>query len=127
MEVEAASNGAAETWRSRITSQRNSGLSIRGWSKQNDCHEHSFYWWRTRLGLSPRAASRAQQRDAFKPSDAIKPLKFAQIVVDHPAAADPVVPEPIRLRLCGGRELLLPAGMPVTQLAQLIRTIEGIA
>lgn len=122
MEVAAASNGSAETWRSRITSQRTSGLSIRGWCKQNGCHEHSFYWWRTRLGLSPRsAAAKSPQRNA------VGPLKFAQVVVDHPTAAHPVVPQPMRLRLCGGRELLLPASMPLAQIAQLVRAIEGAA
>jgi hypothetical protein len=31
------------------------------------------------------------------------------------------------LRLRGGRELVLPASMPVTRLAELVRAIEGAA
>ena len=35
--------------------------------------------------------------------------------------------EPIRLRLGGQRELTLPMSMPVTDVAALVRAIEGIS
>jgi hypothetical protein len=41
--------------------------------------------------------------------------------------AAPVVAEPMRLTLAGGRELALPASMPVEQVAHLLRAIEGAA
>jgi len=49
------------------------------------------------------------------------PLAFAQVVV-HPSTA-----EPLRLRLAGERELILPASMPLEQVAKLVHAIEGTA
>jgi hypothetical protein len=112
--MEATSNGTADAWRERIASQQASGQSIRAWCGENNHHEHAFYWWRSRLGLSPRSAARRQQR---RP---VRSLKFAEVVVAHAGA------EPMRLRLSNGRELVLPASMPVAQLAQLVRAIEGM-
>ncbi|HEY1683248.1 MAG TPA: hypothetical protein VGG19_00675 [Tepidisphaeraceae bacterium] len=109
--MEATVNGTAEAWRQRIAMQRSSGQSIRAWCRQNNLHEHAFYWWRSRLGLSPKLPARRQRR-------ASKPIRFAEVVVGRP------VTEPMRLCLGGGRELLLPASMPVDQVAQLISALE---
>jgi hypothetical protein len=108
-------NGTAQAWRERIALQQASGQSIRAWCRQNNHHEHAYYWWRSRLGLSPRSASKRPQRGP------IKRLKFAEVVVDRASA------EPLCLRLSGGRELVLPASMPVAQVVQLVRAIEGAA
>jgi hypothetical protein len=101
--------GLADTWRQRITAQQTAGLPIRAWCKQNRCHEHAFYWWRARLGLSPRPAVK---RRPF-------PAQFAEAVMD----SAPVVSRTMTLRLRGGQEL----AMPITQLAELVRAIEGMA
>jgi hypothetical protein len=108
--MEATSNGTAQAWRERITSQKASGQSIRGWCRDNGQHEHAFYWWRARLGLSPRSARKRRL---------VKPVRFAEVVVNHV--------EPVCLRLAGGRELVLPASMGVEQVAKLVRAIEGVA
>jgi hypothetical protein len=112
--MEATSNGTAEAWRERITSQQASGRSIRAWCRENNQHEHAFYWWRSRLGLSPKSAGERQGRRVGE-------FKFAEVVVARS------VGEPICLRLGGGRELILPRSMPVAELAQLVRAIEGMA
>jgi hypothetical protein len=109
----AAKNTTAENWRERIVAQQSSGQPIRAWCRQIRCHEHSFYWWRARLGLSPVVTKR---RARFA-----KPITFAKLVVE-PTVGDA---EPIRLSLAGGRELTLPASMPIEQVALLIRAIEG--
>ena len=111
--MEATANGTAEAWRERIAAQRASGQSIRAWCREHNHQEHCFYWWRARLGLSPKSATKRQQRRAARP------IQFAEVVVNHH--------EPIRLRLAGGRELHLPASMPVEHIAKLIRSIEGEA
>ena len=112
--MEAVVNGTAEAWRQRVVAQQASGKTIRAWCRESNCHEHAFYWWRARLGLSP-ASPRSRRR-------AVKPVRFVEVVVDKPAAA-----EPIRLRLGGGRELVLPVAMPMTDVAALVRMIEGVA
>ena len=109
----ATGNGKHEAWRRRIAAQRASGRSIRAWCRENRLHEHTFYWWRSRLGLAPGAAS---QRNPWRHAE---PISFAEVLVD-PAAA-----EPFLLRLTGGRELVLPASTPVSQLAALIRALEA--
>jgi len=110
-------NTTAQTWRKRIVAQQTSGQPIRAWCRENGCHEHSFYWWRARLGLSPVAAK--HRRRPRVPT----PIAFAKLVVEPPMTAA----EPIRLSLAGGRELKLPSSMPVEQIAMLVRAIEGVA
>ena len=110
--MEAAVNGTADAWRERIAAHGDSGQSIRAWCRENNCHEHSFYWWRSRLGLSPQSVTKRPRRPA-------RAIKFAEVVVDR-AASESVCP-----RLNGGRELVLPASMPVEQLAKLIHAVEA--
>ena len=107
--MEAVSNGTADAWRERVLAQEGSGQSIRAWCRDNNHHEHAFYWWRARLGLSPRKQLRGRE----------KPIKFAEVVVNHAAV------EPMCLRLAGGRELILPASMPVERVVALIRALEA--
>lgn len=109
--MEAKANGSAAAWRERIGAQRDSGQSIRAWCRDHKCHEHAFYWWRARLGLSP-----ARQRKGFAAK--ARPVRFAEVVVNR--STD----ETMSLRLAGGRELALPASMPVQQVAALIRALE---
>jgi hypothetical protein len=107
--MEAKINGKADAWRKHIKTQQTSGQSVRAWCRQSDCAEHAFYWWRAKLGLSP-----SKRR-------AGKPLAFAQVVLQRPAA------EPLRLRLAGARELIFPATMPLEQVAKLLRLLEVTA
>lgn len=109
-------NATAHVWRERIVAQQAGGQSIRAWCRENGCHEHSFYWWRARLGLSPVAGKRR-----WRPRS-VKPIGFAGFVVEPPVTSSA---DPIRLSLLGGRELSLPALMPVEQIARLVRAIEG--
>jgi hypothetical protein len=114
--MEVAGRDKAELWRNRIDAQRASGQSVRVWCQANDAREHSFYWWRARLGLSP-ARRRSRRRS--------KPIAFAQVVVDAAATKLTPVAEALRLRLAGERELILPGSMPLEQVARLIHAIEG--
>lgn len=107
---------AADVWRERIEAHRASGLSVRAWCKANDVHEHGFYWWRSRLGLSP--ASGRRRRGAK-----VDAVSFAEVVVAPVTASTGA--EPIRLRLAGERELILPASMTVERIAALVRAIEA--
>jgi hypothetical protein len=84
--------------------------------KGNGCHEHAFYWWRSKLGLSPRCGNGGRRRR--QPNA----LRFAEVVIDPRPAAEAIV-----LRLGGGRELVLPASMPAESVAKLVRSIEGAA
>jgi hypothetical protein len=123
--MEKAVNATAEVWRERITSQQAGGQSIRALCKENGWHEHAFYWWRSRLGLSPVSMIRRGRRPKM-------PAGFAEVVVDRPVAAvsgvelrTPSTVEPIRLCLLGGRELVLPASMSDQRVAALVCLIEG--
>jgi hypothetical protein len=107
-----AKTDLADVWRQRITAQQLAGESIRDWCKANGCHEHAFYWWRSRLGLSPVSGSKRRRR--------VMQPKFAEVVVDSTPRANQVM----TLRLRSGAELTLPA-MPVPQIAELVHAIEG--
>jgi hypothetical protein len=105
----------AGIWRRRIAAQRaegSGGRSIREWCRENSLPEYQFYWWRNRLGLSPASLS-ASRRNT--------PMRFAEVVLSAGGEA-------IRLRLdggAGGRELILPASMPMARLAELVRELEA--
>lgn len=113
---------AAVVWRERIERQQCSGESIKAWCLANGYQQHSFYSWRTRLGLSPRP-SRVRRR---KP----RPV-LTEVMIGGPRGSDVGEPptaslvESIRLRLPGGRELVLPMSMSDERLATLIGLIEG--
>jgi hypothetical protein len=106
-----AKQKTAQVWRERVLAQQAAGQSVRGWCKTHGRHEHAFYWWRAKLGLSP----------ALRMRRAAKPVRFAELVVDKPAV------DAIRLRLGSGRELVLPATLAMTEIASLVRAIEGAA
>jgi hypothetical protein len=103
----------SDVWRERIAAQRASGQSIRAWCRDNGCREHSFYFWRVRLDLSPAGAKRRRRSP-------LKSIAFTELTALGPAV------EPIRLRLARGRELLLPASMPLEQVAALVGSIEAL-
>jgi hypothetical protein len=122
--------GKADSWRRRIDDQRGSGQSVRAWCKANDAREHSFYWWRRRLCL-PRAGigrTAGKQRPVEQAGAELAPNAFAQVILSA-AAAPPAVSivEPLRLRLAGDRELILPTSMPLEQVARLVRALEATA
>jgi len=117
----AAVNGKAEAWRERIANQQASGLSIRAWCRQNNQPEHAFHWWRSRLGMALR--SKRHRRRSSKPGPSKMPaLAFAKVNLIAPPTA-----EPLRLRLGHERELILPASMPMSHVAELIVALERTA
>jgi hypothetical protein len=120
----ASRQAAAVIWRERIAAQRDSGLSIRAWCRDNGYGEHLFYSWRAKLGLRPHkmVAGRALGAVAA-PLDSIP---FTEVMIGA-AAQPPVASEaqPLCLKLAGGRELVLPSSMPLEQVAKLLRLVEG--
>jgi hypothetical protein len=54
-------------------------------------------------------------------------MAFAKVVVEPSATRQASPLEPLRLRLAGQRELILPATMPFEQVARLIHTLEATA
>jgi hypothetical protein len=122
--MELLSSETAAKWRERIKQQQAGADSIRSWCRASGCQEHSFYWWRSRLGLSPRP--RRLRRSKALPA-------FAEVVISEPGvqAAELIEPpagsafKPMRLRLLGGRELVLPASMSDQRVAALVGLIEG--
>jgi hypothetical protein len=131
---------AATVWRRRIRQQQAGGLSIRAFCRANDCPEALFYYWRVRLGLRPGVAESEHTRDPAAASSRRSPVDgqtpgFARAVLRPEGASStgrvnghtgPAAELAIRLRLRGGRELLLPAGMTPMHLAQLVAALEAL-
>lgn len=111
--METTRKDKANLWRGRIEAQRASGQSVRAWCQANGAREHSFFWWRVRLGLSG-----AKRRRSLEPSKTeSSPLAFAQVLVNAGS-------EPLRVRLAGERELILPASMPMPRVVELLAELE---
>jgi hypothetical protein len=118
-----AKNTMAESWRQRVAAQQASGQSIRVWCREHGCHEHAFYWWRAKLGLSPVTTRKPRRRVA-----GVTPVGFARIVVKAGQLRDRMNPaDAIRVSLLGGREVTVPLSMPVEDIGKLLRAIEGAA
>jgi hypothetical protein len=86
------------------------------WCGNNGCCRQTFYRWQARL--SPPDPGTVPMGSGLAPL-----AGFAEVLIASPGAR-PVAAEPLRLRLIGGRELILPASMPAQSLAQLIHAIE---
>jgi len=129
--MDSVSSEAATAWRERIEKQLTSGEGIRDWCRSNGFHEHSFYWWRSRLGLSPKPARVRRRKAAAAFAEVVvEPTRQAVELVEFGGASDVDSPagsdvESIRLRLRGGRELMLPVSMSDQRIAALIGLIEG--
>ncbi len=42
-----------QQWREKIISQKNSGISIAAWCRQNEIADHLFYYWKRKLFPEP--------------------------------------------------------------------------
>src|SRR3954470_2589810 len=122
-----AMDARAQTWQRRLDDQLASGLSIAVWCRTNGCSRQSFYRWQARLGhgqdpgTAPWAAGLAPETSssAFTEIHLLPPVE--------PLRPEPLCPEPLRLRLIGGRELLVPMSMPAASLVQLLVALESCA
>jgi len=115
--MESTTKSKEDIWRDHFDSQLASGQSVRAWCKASDPPEHSFYWWRSKLALSP----------ARKPSrQSSKPIAFAQVVVHSTTAeAKPIAIEPLRLRFVGHGAFPRPARQaPRRSRGKLVRMAE---
>jgi len=105
-----AMQARAQTWQRRLEDQLASGQSIAVWCRNNGCSRQTFYRWQARLGHG------------------LSETGFTEIYLAPPV--EPICPEtldsqPLRLRLIGGRELLVPMAMPAASLAQLLCALES--
>ena len=105
------------SWRKILRQFAASGQSIRGFCAARQLKETAFYFWRAEI---QRRDSRTLAR---RPCKAAAQPAFAEVVVQPPIV--PPAQQSLRLRLGGGRELLLPASWPIDQVAALLRAIEG--
>ena len=106
-----------QSWREHLRRFAASGQSVREFCVAHRLRETAFYFWRSEIGRRDGQAS--PRRQHAKPRR-VRPLAFARVLVKAPAMNDG-----LRLRLNGGRELLLPASMAPEQVARLIRALEA--
>ena len=103
-----------EQWRSIISAQPASGLSIARYCRERGISQPSFFAWRRRLGQAA-----AEGAGSAKPAAAFVQVK-ARVPEARPAAG-------IELRLRGGRRLVLRNGFDRGLLMEVVRTLEAMA
>jgi len=109
---------SVEQWRSLIEAQPGSGLGVEPYCRQHGISGSSFHRWRKLLmGATgtPSAWSKKRRR-----APAVGTFATVRVVED---GGEPPG-ESIRLRMAGGRELILPASMPAERLADLLVALE---
>ncbi len=107
-------------WRGLLKQFAASGQSVRQFCATRRLRETAFYFWRREIQRRDRQTP-AERRSGNRPP---RRLTFAQVRLQPPRPA--ISEEGPRLRLAGGRELLLPASMPVEHVARLVHAIEGL-
>lgn len=111
---------SAEQWRAMVEAQVSSGLSVVEYCGRQQITSSSFYRWRHFLSGAGGARSPWSKRKRSAPS----PEGFAAVRVVQNRQPG-VGGEVIRLTLCGGRELILPASTPVQRLIELLVALEA--
>ncbi|HEX4794032.1 MAG TPA: hypothetical protein VH370_09580 [Humisphaera sp.] len=114
----------AELWQQRIAQQRQGVLSVAQFCKLNGLSRHSFYRWRRRFAFDAAAGSDAAACLAEDSPSASGGLASSASAGGFAAVLVSLGVEPLRLKLAGGRELILPASMPPESIARLVREIE---
>jgi hypothetical protein len=109
-----AMQARAQIWQRRLADQLASGLSIAVWCRANGCCRQSFYRWQARLGHEASETSAAGFTE----------IRLASSTAER-LCPEPLGSPPLRLRLIGGRELLMPMAMPPASLAQLLHALEA--
>jgi hypothetical protein len=112
-----------EDWRLLIEAQASAGLGVEEYCRQQRLTPSCFYRWRRFLagtggGTSPWANQRRRSLPAI--------AGFAAVRVASDQSKPQSLPgESIRLRLAGGRELILPVSMPASRLVELLIGLES--
>ena len=103
-------------WRQHFKQFAGSGQSVRQFCAAHQLTETAFYFWRSEIRRRDQQASSRRGHTKLRST---RPVGFARVLVESPAASDT-----LRLRLNGGRELLLPASMAPEQVARLMLALE---
>lgn len=111
-----------EQWQALIDAQAASGQGVEAYCRQHGITTSCFYRWRRFLsgvsGVASPWAGHKKRRSAG-------PVGFAKVRVVEDRPAPPASAEPMRLRLAGGRELVLAASTPAARVAELLLALEA--
>ncbi|HSZ56309.1 MAG TPA: hypothetical protein VK797_11650 [Tepidisphaeraceae bacterium] len=110
---------SAQQWQALVEAQPSSGLGVGDYCDRHQLSASCFYRWRRCLSEAGGARSPWCRRQRSAPS----PEGFAAVRVVQDRQPG-VGGEVIRLTLCGGRELILPASTPVRRLVELVMALE---
>jgi transposase-like protein len=110
---------SAQQWQALVEAQPSSGLGVGDYCDRHQLSAGCFYRWRRCLSEGGGARSPWCRRQRSAPS----PEGFAAVRVVQDRQPG-VGGEVIRLALCGGRELILPASTPVRRLVELVMALE---
>jgi hypothetical protein len=116
---------SAQEWRALVEAQPSSGLGVEEYCDRHQLSASCFYRWRRCLSGTGGARS-----PWSKPKRSASPEGFAavRVVQEHRKSPRPselgAGSEVIRLTLAGGRELILPASMPLERLVELLTALE---
>jgi transposase-like protein len=115
-------------WREAICRQRRSGLSVRGFCRDETLSEPSFYAWRRELrqrgGSQPVGRAQRGSRQHVGHSQRRAARRTAFVAVQLAAGASPLTTGAIELALPNGAVLRLPASIEPATVAAIVNAWE---
>ena len=110
-----------EQWHALIEAQPSSGLGVEEYCRQLQVTTSCFYRWRRALTVTSGATPPRVAKHRRLP--ALQGFAAVQVLQDQEGPGL-LPPEPLRLALAGGRELILPVSMPIQRLVELLVALE---
>lgn len=111
-------------WRGRMASQRESGLSVRAYCRDEGLGEAAFHWWRRELALRDREPGVVNRRGGQAITGAAHGA-FVEVSCVGASHGDSPGSMPVEVVLRGGRVIRVAEGFSTETVSRLVALLEG--
>jgi hypothetical protein len=72
-----------QQWKEKIIAQKNSGISIAAWCRQNNTVDHVFYYWRRKLFSDPIITRSSFAEIPFEKESGFSKIEYSGIRLEY--------------------------------------------